>query len=48
MSWLFGVVVGFILALTMLAHDIPSTRDKCRAAHPGFDCTLDWVVGERF
>ena len=50
MSWfLTGVGVGMILMLWMISASLHGgSVDTCRAAHPGFDCRLGWVVGEAF
>ena len=51
MSWFVtGLCAGFTLAILLVAS---ASGDRvslfaCRAAHPGYDCDIGWVVGEAF
>lgn len=47
-SFVIGFAVGLFLMLLAFANATHGTIDACRAAHPGYDCNIGWVVGEAF
>ena len=47
-EFLLGIGIGMIAMLLLVAQAMPGSVDGCRAAHPGYDCKVGWVVGEAF
>ena len=46
----FSFLAGFFAAVAIVALTITptGTLSKCRAANPGYDCSIGWVKGKAF